>query len=191
MALVAVVKRAGDRPGELPETQVVPVGMPQDVAFNAYFGQPAVAGGGFTKMFAAAGPGLLQSRRLMPPSTKAAAGRFRDMFAQHAKQAEFTEVMAPLALPLAPPAQSQQAEDTLLDLAARMEPDGGMPGATIVERVNNTIAALRAFVAQGHTMTSGVFRSHVARLVEYLESLGGLSAQDQERVREAIQTARK
>ncbi len=38
MSLVAVVKRAGDRPGEVPETRVVPVGMPQDVAFGAYFG---------------------------------------------------------------------------------------------------------------------------------------------------------
>ena len=40
MSLVAVVKRAGDRPGELPETRVVPVGLAQDVAYNAYFGAP-------------------------------------------------------------------------------------------------------------------------------------------------------
>lgn len=38
LSLVAVVKRKGDRPGELPATRVVPVGMPQDTRFKAYFG---------------------------------------------------------------------------------------------------------------------------------------------------------
>ena len=37
MALVAVVERAGDRAGDVPKTVVVPVGMPQDTAFGAYF----------------------------------------------------------------------------------------------------------------------------------------------------------
>ena len=37
MALVAVVERAGDREGDVPKTVVVPVGMPQDTAFDAYF----------------------------------------------------------------------------------------------------------------------------------------------------------
>jgi Ca-activated chloride channel family protein len=40
MSLVAVVKRAGDRPGQLPETRVVSVGMPQDTRFAAYFHAP-------------------------------------------------------------------------------------------------------------------------------------------------------
>ncbi len=39
MALVAVVKREADKPGELPMTKVVPVGMPQDVEMDAYFDQ--------------------------------------------------------------------------------------------------------------------------------------------------------
>ncbi|MCS7182510.1 MAG: VIT and VWA domain-containing protein [Thermoanaerobaculum sp.] len=38
MALVGVVERAGDRPGEVPAVRIVPVGMPQDTAFSAYFG---------------------------------------------------------------------------------------------------------------------------------------------------------
>lgn len=37
MSLVAVVTRPGDRPGELPETQVVPVGMPKFTALPGYF----------------------------------------------------------------------------------------------------------------------------------------------------------
>ncbi len=37
MALVAVVKRAGDKPGDLPVTRVVPVGLPQDMEWGGYF----------------------------------------------------------------------------------------------------------------------------------------------------------
>ena len=36
MSLVAVVRRPGDRAGELPETRVVPVGMAQDVSMDAH-----------------------------------------------------------------------------------------------------------------------------------------------------------
>jgi len=43
MSLVAVVKRKGDKAGEVPKTMVVPVGMPQDTEFDAYFCQPAFA----------------------------------------------------------------------------------------------------------------------------------------------------
>ncbi len=39
MALVAVVERAGDKPGDPPVTRVVPVGMAQDVEMDAYFHQ--------------------------------------------------------------------------------------------------------------------------------------------------------
>ncbi len=41
MSLVAVVTRRGDRPGDLPATRVVPVGMPQDTNFGGYFGPAA------------------------------------------------------------------------------------------------------------------------------------------------------
>ncbi|MDW7967493.1 MAG: VIT domain-containing protein [Thermoanaerobaculum sp.] len=37
MSLVAVLRRPGDRPGEPPKVRVVPVGMPQDTLFEAYF----------------------------------------------------------------------------------------------------------------------------------------------------------
>jgi hypothetical protein len=39
MSLVAVVERADDRGGSLPQTKVVPVGMPQDTRFESYFGR--------------------------------------------------------------------------------------------------------------------------------------------------------
>jgi Ca-activated chloride channel family protein len=43
MGLVAVVERVGDRPGDIPVTRVVPVGLAQDVAMGAYFGQQTLA----------------------------------------------------------------------------------------------------------------------------------------------------
>jgi hypothetical protein len=43
MSLVAVVTRPGDHPAELPETQVVPVGMAQDTEFEAYFQKQGIA----------------------------------------------------------------------------------------------------------------------------------------------------
>jgi hypothetical protein len=59
--------------------------------------------------------------------------------------------------------------DALLELAAKLEPDGGMPGRDEEERVQATILALLAFLAEGHTERSGIFRSHVRRLVAFLE----------------------
>jgi hypothetical protein len=49
MSLVAVVSRKGDQAGELPETRVVPLGVPQQVEFTACFG-----GAGRAKLYAAA-----------------------------------------------------------------------------------------------------------------------------------------
>ncbi len=40
MALVSVVERAGDHPGQPPSTRVVPVGQPQDMSFSAMFHDP-------------------------------------------------------------------------------------------------------------------------------------------------------
>jgi hypothetical protein len=66
----------------------------------------------------------------------------------------------------------ESTDDLLVHLASQLEPDGGMPGQSAPERAARSIAALLAFVASGHTLTSGAFRSHVARLVQYLKSTG-------------------
>ena len=75
----------------------------------------------------------------------------------------------------AQPPQGKGPEDILLDLAAQMEADGGMPGKTADARAGATLTALLAFLSQGHTMSSGAFRSHVTRLVQFLRALSGLS----------------
>jgi len=156
MALVAVVERAGDRPGEIPETKVVPVGMPQDTEFGSYFRPPAAMPVGAT--------GVLFSLMRHRPSVRAQmAPRISLMAAPEPRLPEMPELDT-----------GPSVEDTLLELAARIEPDGGMPGRDEDERVQATILALLCFLAEGHTERSGAFRSHVARLMAFLEAAKGV-----------------
>jgi len=68
---------------------------------------------------------------------------------------------------VAPP----DADDLLLDLAAKILPDGGMPGTTERDRRIATVIAVMCFLTEGHTLKRGAFRSHVERLTRYLERL--------------------
>jgi len=164
MSLVAVVKRAGDRAGELPETRVVPVGMPQDTRFGAYF-QPGIAAAALPAM-----PGAVACSGPVPPlvnSAPLAPASFRTGFALFRRSP---------AAPPPPPRSPSSPEDMLLAVASDMDSDGGMPGGNRDARASATVVALLAFLAHGHTPSSGAFRSHVARLVGFLESLSGLDA---------------
>jgi hypothetical protein len=91
----------------------------------------------------------------------------------------------------APPPQRQTSEEILLDLASRMDSDGGMPGKDSSSRAIATIVALMAFVSQGHTSTAGAFRSHVARLAKFLKSLSGLSRRQQQLATAAVEKVEK
>ncbi len=168
MALVAVVKRAGDRPGELPETRVVPVGVPQDMAFDSVFGAP-----GAPVQAALAAP---LGRRRTPPSTVG-----RPLMTAIVPSA----AKAPDGGLPAPP----EPIDGLMDLAAQLEPDGGMPGRNESVRAKSTAEALLTLVEAGHTLTTGAFRIHVGRMVAFLKALTGLRAKDQELVDRAIRAA--
>jgi Ca-activated chloride channel family protein len=163
MSLVAVVKRAGDRPGELPETRVVPVGMPQDVRFGAYF-QPA---------------GIGRIQHCLAPATAAPPAMF----------SRVRSAMRYVTGAGASRIEAESAEDALMDLASLLEPDGGMPGQSESERRARSVAAVFAFVAGGHTLTSGAFRSHVARLVEFLKSAGGIAKDERAAIDRAIEAA--
>jgi hypothetical protein len=159
MSLVAVVQRAGDRPGELPETRVIPVGMPQDTPFAAYFHPSAAV------------------MATMAPPAPAAAPRFmiQSAFSSFAEEAQDLPSVAEGFW--SPPAQQPTPEDELMNIAAQLEPDGGMPGDKSSERTARTAAAILAFVAAGHTATSGAFRSHVARLIAFLRAANLSSAE--------------
>ena len=164
MSLVAVVKRAGYRPGELPETQVVPVGMAQDVDFDSYFSRPALF------------------RRPATPGVEA----FSDVFSRVPRIDFSFSLSAPLDS-----LGSAFAKDDLIALCASLEPDGGMPGDTPEDRAASSIAALFAFLDHDHTSTSGAFREHVARLIKFLESVTGLRPDLQKLVGTALAWVRK
>jgi Ca-activated chloride channel family protein len=160
MSFVAVVKRAGDRAGELPNTVVVPVGMPRDTKFGAYFGSTGV----FMTQFAAPGmpaPTSIASD-VLSVSSRFELGAMADVPPARLLSRLFRARREP---------EKISNDDKLLDLAAQLEPDGGMPGDTATERTVHTIAAVFALVSDGNTVNRGAFRTHLARMVKFLATL--------------------
>jgi hypothetical protein len=153
MALVAVVHREGDRAGEAALTKVVAVGMPQDTSFGAYF-PPAAA----------------MSLASMPTGVARASVRLGKLaMRREAPQGGIGGTVFSLTkLPA-----DQLPADQLMEMAGRMESDGGMPGRDEEERLLETVRAVLAFLQEGHGTKSGAFRVHVQRLVAFLEQHGG------------------
>jgi Ca-activated chloride channel homolog len=170
MSLVAVVTRPGDRTGELPETRVVPVGMAEDTPFGAYFAMSAGTG-------ILARPAARHSFDA-PLSLESRIGLFSLV-----KQRDLGDILGTQT------SVSETDDDILLDLASRIESDGGMSGENPESRAIASVVTLLAFLSQGHTDSSGAFRSHVARLMAFLESLNGLSRNQQQVVAAVIQLA--
>jgi len=65
-----------------------------------------------------------------------------------------------------------ESDNLPIELASRIEPDGGMPGKSIDHRIERTIAAILFFEREGSTEKSGPFRAHVRRLYAFLRSNG-------------------
>ncbi len=185
MSLVAVVKR-GDRAGQLPETHVVPLGMPKGTKFGAYFGGPIPTG--IVRMNFLAGaeqddtvnavPGISigMAKQRKPPSGLRSIGM---------EGATFGATFGGVAEGADPAAY------TLILLAGRLEPDGGMPGKDVEARAIATVLTLLAFLSGGHTPTAGAFRAHAARLVLFLENVKGLSKDHRKSADAVIALARK
>jgi hypothetical protein len=123
MSLVAVVKRQGDAQGKLPTTQVVPVGLPQDVEMEGYFGgavqgvqsvacclAPSVLYSGMTSANASCQPSIT-------------GGLFR-----HRRSAVKSDTGKTFAI-------REDTDTVLLELAAAIQPDGRAPGQTGEVRV--------------------------------------------------------
>jgi hypothetical protein len=173
MALVAVVDRAGDRPGAPPETRVVPVGLPQDMVLDGIFDRAS------HERAAVAAPAAMVTR-----------ARFRLASMVDSATSLFT----------GPESRAQHVDhdvaDPLMDLAALLEPDGGMPGQDETERILKTLLALLAFAAEGHSASSGPFRAHMRRMLEFTESrlpgpLAPGKAEAGRRIIEAIRSGRR
>jgi Ca-activated chloride channel family protein len=162
MALVAIVEKAGDRPGDIPVTRVVPVGLAQDVMMGAYFAKDMMlhsSSSTFLKM------------KWSVPDLKPARAKRSFPFWPAARNVELMECGIPgiddSSIRVGMPADTQQ--DSLVKLAASLDPDGGMPGKNAEERVLATILALLQFLAWGHSADSGAFRVHVKRMLKFLK----------------------
>ena len=175
MALVAVVKRQSDKAGDVPKTTVVPVGMPQDTAFRAYFSTArqrplyclasprcCVNSVSTQPMFSSREAWIERSRltvKITPPKKP---GVFQRIFSKRPKQTTSTE-------------------DIMLQLASRIEPDGGMPGQDDEERWVTTATVLLCFIAEGHTAKSGAFRMHVQKLIGFLKAAPSTATDERKR----------
>lgn len=181
MALVAVVEREGDRPGELPQTRVVPVGMPQDLSPEAYFGGVALAAAPIGHGTPAMDLRVTQrfgSLELFGAPIDQTPSRFRRMMKRVRRRAAPVETSAPM----------RTEEDVLLETAADLEGDGGMPGKTIGERIEASLEALEHFLRSGSTRYHGPFRHHVRRLLDFLTA-ADLDADQQKRLAELEERA--
>ena len=132
--------------------------MPQDVQFEAYLPPPPPPG------FAAPAPlACMEEPAHVEYTPKQQAPRFSRLDALRG--------MFRKSQPAPSGTAPESIDDDLITLASQLEPDGGMPGQNASERSARSVALLLALVAAGHTITTGAFRAHVARLVQYLTSL--------------------
>ena len=121
---------------------VVPVGTPQDTEFGAYFGGLMLRERG--PLYQVDVPRMVAFSRARPVACQASPVLFqRD--------------------------ESTATDDLLVQLAGRIEPDGGMPGKDDEERWVATATALLCFLVEGHTPKSGAFRVHVKKLLAFLQ----------------------
>jgi Ca-activated chloride channel homolog len=172
MSLVAVVKRKGDRPGELPETKVVPVMLPQDLARRAYFHASPMFANNCMAASAVRGGARGIGRGVKLPTqmlSESESGYSVDQMAAETLRPAPGEMdhatsgleMAGLAAPT--------GGDLAMELAWRIEPDGGMPGASADERVAASLVLIGLLV----TLDKGRrFRPHLKRLRKYLAETG-------------------
>jgi len=162
-ALVAVVAREGDRPGEPPKTQVVPVGLPQDMQFEGVFSRTAM---GFVPIAPQAASTMVGASRGLISKLL---GRARSAPSERAHRAMFDVTSAPsFEAELMEVRAKPDAFDELLDLSIQLESDGGMPGKSARERILYTLLSALGFLAGGHDTQSGAFREHVKRMLDYL-----------------------
>jgi hypothetical protein len=134
--------------------------MPQDVQFLAYFGH----GTHSAKLSFAYLDGLERSQmgHFVTRCFQSGAAKYFDVFKSIRSEAW-------LSPPAAQPPRDR-TEETLLEVAQRIEPDGGMPGQTQEERILASLLAVLLFAKEGHTATAGAFMPHMQRLLSFLDA---------------------
>ena len=166
MALVAVVERVGDRPGVVPKTRIVPVGMPEDVEFGAYFGTQRAQRRASAMSFAS----MLMTTGQSVPSGRLDQAEAAQMPQPRAERDAPRTVASAFRRAAFDRTAEREEVDLLLELVCRLEPDGGMSGRDDEERLIHSLVVLLVLLAEGHSTASGTFRAHVTRLVSYLQT---------------------
>jgi hypothetical protein len=156
MSLVAVVKRAGDVPDEIPKTRIVPVGIPSEL--EHFRGSRLMLGVGFDELSCVMTSQFAVKQSAAPRHATPLRSLLSRGFGGSKSAAE--EVASP----------HRTKEDLLVALAGMMQPDGGMPGETEEVRIGNSIVGLLCFLCEGNSSRRGPFRIHVERLLRYLDS---------------------
>lgn len=165
LSLVAVIERADADASRAPKTMVVPVGLPEDLEHAAYFGTPS----SLARL-------TERAHRFAPRSSKR--NTRRDVLTEPDVRYMACSLMSPLAAYAPPTPELAEAgagwagteRDTiLLEQAAAIEPDGGLPGPDLGARVLRTLLFLCCLLTENQTCHRGLFRQHVQRLVQYLD----------------------
>jgi Ca-activated chloride channel homolog len=157
VSLVAVVKRSGDVTDQIPGTRVVAVGMPADMQFESVV-RPVMAATALSLNDISPCATLNRIRQI---ETKALRKLRESSTSRTLRGVDFAEAQGA-------PVKAQSANDLLVSLSGMLEPDGGMPGGKPELRIAASLAALLFFYEHGNTATSGTFRMHVEKLIQFL-----------------------
>ncbi len=169
MALVAVHERADARPGELPATRVVPVGLPEDVQMEAYFARveckwalPEGTGPGPDEPpVSPSNVAMVRGLLLEPESVEQQPVRSRGRRRGPERRAR-AAAGSPEDLELVAPV-----------IAARLEADGGLPGRTLGARVAATVAAAVALAWFAQETGTARWRGCLERMLRFLRGVDG------------------
>jgi Ca-activated chloride channel homolog len=172
MSLVAVVERAGDDASKVPVTRVVPVGLPQDVAFESYFG----AGGRTLAQFykCSSDPaGYAEDSIVLKAARSPRFGKLRrSSSAPGSAVPKFLDrVIGKFARARTDAAPPMLAEEDLEGLLIRKfgeSQDGGLAGAGEDVRLLRSLAALLILGLLGQSSQTGPFRVILPRLVAFV-----------------------
>jgi Ca-activated chloride channel family protein len=145
MALVAVVERKGDKVGKVPETRIVPVGMPPEEAPETYFCTSQSA------------PSMKYSSRCcsIAEPTVCASSPPPDVF-------NYSDVSD---------RKRVDDVDTAFNLAGMIEADGGMPGRDEQERLAATLITMLTLVQICDEAGPELFMPQLERLTEYVRNV--------------------
>ena len=167
VSLVAVVKRSGDMKDQIPSTRVVPVGTPADMLFSGVFGSAThrMTTAFFAPPVAMAGQSFdIQRARIRDIGAKGSL-KLGGPSRREKLEAFIEGVFGSKEVT---PAETQSTDDLLVSLSGMLEPRGGMQGKNQELRIANSLAALLFFYEHGNTATSGTFRMHVEKLLQFL-----------------------